>query len=142
MRGREIIETEGGATDDELNDSESSDSQDESQLQGRKSLFTSTKAPIKSVKNRQRVLLLSSRGIIQRYRHLLNDLHTLLPHSKKEAKLDTKSKLFAINELAEISNCNNALFLEVRKHKDLYLWMSKTPNGPSVKFNVLNGIYI
>lgn len=35
------------------------------------------------VKNRQRVLILSSRGIVHRYRHLLNDLHVLMPHSKK-----------------------------------------------------------
>ena len=36
------------------------------------------KAPYK-----QRVLVLSSRGITQRQRHLMNDLAALLPHSKK-----------------------------------------------------------
>ena len=34
-------------------------------------------------KNKQRVLLLSSRGITHRMRHLMNDLETLLPHIKK-----------------------------------------------------------
>lgn len=34
-------------------------------------------------KNKQRVLLLSSRGITQRMRHLLNDMEALLPHVKK-----------------------------------------------------------
>ena len=38
--------------------------------------------------NRQRLLVLSSRGITARYRHLLEDLRTLIPHSKKESKLD------------------------------------------------------
>ena len=34
-------------------------------------------------KNKQRVLLLSSRGITHRMRHLMNDLEALLPHVKK-----------------------------------------------------------
>ena len=37
----------------------------------------------KKKKNKQRVLLLSSRGITQRMRHLMNDLEVLLPHVKK-----------------------------------------------------------
>jgi ribosome biogenesis protein BRX1 len=34
-------------------------------------------------KNKQRVLLLSSRGITYRMRHLIHDLEALLPHVKK-----------------------------------------------------------
>ena len=30
------------------------------------------------------------------------------------------------------------LFLEARKHQDLYMWLSKPPNGPTVKFYVQN----
>ncbi|KAJ3352200.1 hypothetical protein HDU83_008251 [Entophlyctis luteolus] len=45
-------------------------------------------APSATVRNRQRVLLLSSRGILHRYRHLLNDVHSLLPHSKKVHTMD------------------------------------------------------
>ncbi len=37
----------------------------------------------KKKKNKQRVLLLSSRGITHRMRHLMNDLESLLPHVKK-----------------------------------------------------------
>jgi ribosome biogenesis protein BRX1 len=102
--------------------------------------------------NRQRVLLLSSRGITHRYlppmfwltrrqRHLMNDLAALLPHSKKDAKLDTKSKLYHLNELADLYNCNNVMFFESRKHgQDLYLWLSKAPNGPSMKLHLQNCI--
>jgi hypothetical protein len=36
-------------------------------------------------KNKQRVLLLSSRGITHRMRHFMNDLEALLPHVKKGA---------------------------------------------------------
>ncbi|KAI9814013.1 MAG: Ribosome biogenesis protein brx1 [Pycnora praestabilis] len=89
-------------------------------------------------KNKQRVLILSSRGVTMRHRHLLNDLYSLLPHSRKDAKLDTKTKLYQLNELAELYNCNNVFFFEARKGKDLYLWISKAPNGPTVKMHLQN----
>lgn len=53
--------------------------------------------------------------------------------------MDAKDRLSTINEIAEIKSCNSTLFFECRKKADLFLWMSKTPNGPSVKFHVLNG---
>eukprot|EP01085_Mycamoeba_gemmipara_P000487 Mycagemm_TRINITY_DN10387_c0_g5::TRINITY_DN10387_c0_g5_i1::g.487::m.487 type:complete len:327 gc:universal TRINITY_DN10387_c0_g5_i1:103-1083(+) len=84
--------------------------------------------------NKHRVLIFSSRGIPHRYRHLMNDLRRLLPHSKKENKLDPRATLAQINEIAEIKSCDACIFFEVRKKQDLYLWFSKTPNGPSVKF--------
>lgn len=91
-----------------------------------------------TIRNKQRVLILPSRGVTMRMRHLVNDLEALLPHSKKDSKLDSKSNLHILNELAELNNCNNTLYFEARKHEDLYLWASKTPNGPSVKFHVQN----
>ncbi|RHZ49960.1 hypothetical protein Glove_508g58 [Diversispora epigaea] len=87
---------------------------------------------------KQRVLIMASRGINHRQRHLMNDLTTLLPHFKKESKFDQKFQLSIINELAELNNCNNCVFFEVRKRQDLYLWTAKAPNGPSIKFHVLN----
>ncbi|KAH8681102.1 Brix domain-containing protein [Xylariales sp. PMI_506] len=91
-------------------------------------------------KNRQRVLMLSSRGVNHRHRHLLNDLASLLPHGRKESKFDSKksTKLYQLNELAELYNCNNILFFEARKHQDLYVWLSKPPNGPTVKMHLQN----
>ena len=38
-----------------------------------------------------------------------------------------------------MQGCNNVVFFEARKHKDLYLWMAKAPSGPSVKFHCTNG---
>ncbi|CAG8549118.1 3359_t:CDS:2 [Ambispora gerdemannii] len=92
----------------------------------------------KTKRNKQRVLAISSRGINYRQRHLLNDLGALSPHFKKDAKLDQKSQFSILNELAELNNCNNCIFFEVRRKQDLYLWASKTPNGPSIKFHVQN----
>jgi len=92
----------------------------------------------KKKKNKQRVLLLSSRGITHRMRHLMNDLEALLPHVKKDSKLDSKSQLHLLPELADLNNCNNTLYLEARRHEDLYMWAAKTPNGPSIKLHVQN----
>ncbi|KAJ7333311.1 Brix domain-containing protein [Mycena albidolilacea] len=92
----------------------------------------------KKKKNKQHVLLLSSRGITHRMRHFMNDLEVLLPHVKKDSKLDCKSQLHLLPELADLNNCNNTLYFEARRHEDLYLWASKTPNGPSIKMHVQN----
>ncbi len=40
--------------------------------------------------------------LLRRYRHLLLDLAQLLPHSKKDAKLDTKSDRGVLNEVADM----------------------------------------
>ncbi|KAF8891215.1 ribosome biogenesis protein BRX1 [Infundibulicybe gibba] len=92
----------------------------------------------KKKKNKQRVLLLSSRGITHRMRHFMNDLEALLPHVKKDSKLDSKSQLHLLPELADLNNCNNTLYFEARRHEDLYMWAAKTPNGPSIKMHVQN----
>ncbi|PWZ02143.1 Brix-domain-containing protein [Testicularia cyperi] len=89
-------------------------------------------------RNKQRVLMLPSRGVTSRMRHLITDLESLMPHAKRDSKLDSKSQLHLLNELAELNNCNNALYFEARKREDLYMWASKTPNGPSAKFQVQN----
>lgn len=88
--------------------------------------------------NKQRTLVFSSRGITHRHRHLISDLRDLLPHSKKDVKFDSKSNLMMLNEVADLKNCNNCIFLECRKKNDLYMWMSKTPHGPSARFLVQN----
>ncbi|XP_019387484.1 PREDICTED: ribosome biogenesis protein BRX1 homolog [Crocodylus porosus] len=89
-------------------------------------------------KNKERVLIFSSRGINFRTRHLMQDLRTLMPHSKADTKMDRKDKLFVINEVCEIKNCNKCIFFEAKKKQDLYMWLSNTPQGPSAKFLVQN----
>jgi ribosome biogenesis protein BRX1 len=76
------------------------------------------------------------------HRHLLADLNALLPHTYKDTKLDTKSSKnynAALNALADLHSCNYIFFLEARKHgQDLYLWLGKAPNGPTIKLSVSN----
>lgn len=56
----------------------------------------------------------------------------------KDSKLDSKSQLNLLPELADLNNCNNTLYFEARRHEDLYMWAAKTPNGPSIKMHVQN----
>ena len=58
--------------------------------------------------------------------------------SRPDSKLDNKSSLHLINELADLHSCSNTLYFEARRHEDLYLWLSRSPNGPSVKCHVQN----
>lgn len=88
--------------------------------------------------NKQRVLVFCSRGITTRYRHLMDDFLKLLPHHKREVKLDAKDTLHVVNDIAEIKGCNTTIFLEARKRQDLYMWISRIGTGPSVKFLVQN----
>ncbi|OCF43813.1 ribosome biogenesis protein BRX1 [Kwoniella heveanensis CBS 569] len=87
---------------------------------------------------KDKTLMLCSRGVTQRMRHLMRDLEVLLPHTKKDSKLDTKSSLHLLNELADLHSCSNTLYFEARRHEDLYMWISRSPNGPSIKCHVQN----
>ncbi|XP_077981953.1 ribosome biogenesis protein BRX1 homolog [Glandiceps talaboti] len=88
--------------------------------------------------NKTRVLIFASRGISYRGRHLMNDLRTIMPHSKPDVKMAKRDGLFTINEICEMKNCSKVLFFEAKKKKDLYMWMSNIPHGPSAKFLVEN----
>ena len=77
------------------------------------------------------------------HRHLLADIASLLPHTYKETKLDSKKKQagynLLLNSLADLHSCNVIFFLEARKRgQDLYLWISRPPNGPTIRFHVNN----
>lgn len=121
---------------------EASQSEDEDEAAGASSsssrALSSSSTSGGLYRNKQRVLLITSRGITARYRHLLEDLKKLIPHHKKDNKLDTKNDMQIVNEVAEMKSCNQVLYLETRKHQDLYMHLAKSPRGPSVKFHVVN----
>lgn len=66
----------------------------------------------------------------------MSDIIDLLPHAKKECKVERKIAKNVIDELCFERSCNNCLYFESRKDKDFYLWLSKSPSGPSMKFSV------
>ena len=94
----------------------------------------------KEWKNRQRVMMVCQRGIEGRFRHLMEDLCNIIPHSKKQSKIEKKQAKEQIDELCYERSCNNFIYFESRslKDADLYMWVSKSPAGPSFKFNVHN----
>ncbi len=71
-------------------------------------------------------------------RHLVQDLTDLIPNTKKESKLNRKDAVDVIDEMCFEKSCNNCMFFEQRKQKDLFMWLSKSPAGPSAKFMVTN----
>lgn len=64
-----------------------------------------------------------------------------MPHHKPESKMERSKTLSVINEMCEMKNCSKAMMFEGRKKRDLYMWLSNIPNGPSVKFLVQNGTF-
>lgn len=88
---------------------------------------------------KQRTLIFANQGISGHGRHLMNDLRLLIPNCKKESKLSSKEELHVINEMCALNSCNNCLFFEQRGN-ELYMWVSKAPNGPSIRFLVMNSM--
>lgn len=51
---------------------------------------------------------------IFRYRHLMLNVVSILPHCKKESKVESKAtKGATLNELVELKSCSSCLFFEV-----------------------------
>lgn len=68
-----------------------------------------TVAPPSKWLNRQRVLVLGSRGISADVRHLLRDLGALLVHSRRDCKLDRRDSLSTLADLCELHHCTKVL---------------------------------
>ncbi|XP_055911474.1 ribosome biogenesis protein BRX1 homolog [Eupeodes corollae] len=88
--------------------------------------------------NKQRVLVFAARGINHRDRHLMSDIKTLMPHHRPESKMERSKTLSLVNEMCEMKHCNRAILFEGRRKRDLYMWLSNVPKGPSAKFLVEN----
>ena len=83
-------------------------------------------------------LLLGTRGIKARHRHLLRDLKNLLPHAALGSKLDTEDGLSSVLQLCEDRMCGTSLLLDARDRRRLYMWAANCPDGPSIMFRILN----
>ncbi|CAI7613615.1 unnamed protein product [Penicillium pancosmium] len=139
----EVSDDEMGMEIEELlNDADdTTDSEEEEEEEDR--IAAAKKQLAQGFMPKTRVLILTSRGVSSRHRHLMADLCALLPHTHKETKLDTKKKTagynLLLNSLADLHSCNMIFFLEARKNgQDLYLWLARPPNGPTIKFHLNN----
>ena len=63
-----------------------------------------------------------------------HQLRVLMPHSKKEGKMDRKSKIGeTIPEICEMRNCNNCVFVEMRKKMDAYMWYGEVAGADATR---------
>ncbi|KAI6204792.1 Ribosome biogenesis protein BRX1-like protein [Aphelenchoides besseyi] len=88
--------------------------------------------------DKDRVLVLCSRGVLARTRHLMKNVKDLLPHTRSESKFEKSCKLTDLNEMAELDSCTRCLYFENRKKRDSYMWVADVRGGASVKFLITN----
>jgi ribosome biogenesis protein BRX1 len=70
----------------------------------------------------------------------MDDICDLLPHSKREGRIERKRVKDQVDGICFERSCNNFLYFESRNHKvsDLYMWLAKSPSGPAFKYSVQN----
>lgn len=83
-----------------------------------------------------RVMSLMGRGITALHSDLKDDFERLMPHAKREAKYDCSRPTSGMLEVARMRHCDTIAFWETKHHRDLILWVSRYPHGPTVKFHV------
>lgn len=89
-------------------------------------------------KRKTRVLVVCSRRVDYRTRHVTKNLLRLLPHSKTESKFDRKKGLTELSEMAQIKNCSKIMYFESHKIKDVYVYMADINIGLSAAFLLHN----
>lgn len=89
-------------------------------------------------KSSDTLLVLGTRGLKSRHRHLLKDLQRILPHGRPSAKMGTEDGLKKVRALCEEADVDNALLLDARDPHRLYMWAAGCPDGPSAMFRVHN----
>lgn len=87
--------------------------------------------------NKQRTLVVASRGISHQERYLINDIIGLLPHAKKECKIEKNTAREELNDICFNHSCKNSLYFEHRR-RELVMWLFRSPEGPCAKFQVRN----
>lgn len=87
--------------------------------------------------NKQRVLFVASRGIANKERIIMNNIMSLIPHSKKECKIEKNIAHKELNEICFNHSCSNCVYFEHKK-REFIMWIFKSPEGPSIKFQINN----
>jgi len=87
--------------------------------------------------NKQRTMVVSSRGVSHSERYTMNDLIDLLPHAKKECKIEKNIAKTELNEICYNHDCKNCIYFEHRK-REFLMWLFRSPDGPCVKFQIRN----
>jgi ribosome biogenesis protein BRX1 len=93
----------------------------------------------KQATNKQKCLVVCTRNVSSRNRHLMIDLQNLMPHARPHPKIEMRIDVGdQLQELAGLHRCNSVMYLEARKREAAFLWLAQAPDGPSVKLELLN----
>lgn len=68
----------------------------------------------------------------------MKDIKTLMPHHRPDSKMERSKSLNIVNEMCSMKHCNKVLLFEGRRKRDLYMWCTNVPEGPSAKFFIEN----
>ena len=98
---------------------------------------SSTEFKNKNWINKTRILIVASRGVSHQERHLVNDLISLIPNSKKECKIERDIASEELNNICYMHSCKFCIYFEHRK-RELVMWIFRSPGGPLAKFSVTN----
>ena len=60
----------------------------------------------------------------------------------QESKLEKGNFDEQIKELCFLNSCRSFIFFESHKGRNLYIWIGRYPNGPSIKYYVENRILL
>lgn len=93
----------------------------------------------KRMTNKQKCLVVCSRSVSSRNRHLILDLQSMMPHARSHPKIEMRIDVAdQLQEICTLHRCNSIMYLEARKREAAYMWLGQAPNGPSVKLELLN----
>lgn len=87
--------------------------------------------------NRQKLLVMASRGVSHAERHFVNDILVLLPHAKKECKVERNFANQEIGQICTNLSAQTCLYFEHRK-REFIMWALKPNDGPLAKFQIRN----
>ena len=88
----------------------------------------------KSWINKQRVLISISKGIKKNEKQVAKNWMHLLCHSKSDVKIEKHEVVEQLRDNCGSKSCENLLYFEQKKDQ-LYVWLGKYPEGPTVKFH-------
>jgi len=115
-----------GEEEEEMSEDDSSEEEEEEGVEEDSSLSL----------RKTRVLMLGSRGVTEKHKSLMKDLSMLMPQVRMESKMDPRDPPSVINEISDLRSCNHAIFLDSRRHRDLYMDFARVPDGPTLRFFV------
>ena len=76
-------------------------------------------------------LILANKGISHDIAQILDDFLKLVPHAKKESRTSEKD-FYSLDETATDLHCDTIALFQTKHHEDPFLWISKSPEGPSM----------